>query len=554
MIDLLFPPASAGYAIFVFSFVIALGVAVGHVKIGGVQLGVTGVLFSGLLFGHFHWTVESAFLEFARDFGLILFVYTIGLQVGPGFVSSVRRQGLKLNLLAASIVFLGALLTVFFIKAGVVSTAAGAGLFSGATTNTPSLGAGQEAIKSSAYFLPQDYQLTSLAYAIAYPFGIMGTILVMVFMKVVFKINVETEAKRFEEESGVLLKATHAINLIVENPSLQNLMIKEIPFLKGSPVVIARHMHNDVVSLAKPDTRLQAGDVVRLVGPKNALKEVEILIGSQSPIDLKVDVESELTTRRIIVTNSHFVGKTIQELVMKSMYDVTVTRIQRSDVEFTATSDVTLQMGDNLRVVGHQENLNKLAVLLGDSIHELRKPQLLPLFIGIAAGLFLGSIPLYFPGIPAPIKLGLAGGPLLAAIFFSNLKRLGPVIWYMPETSNLMLREFGIVLFLTAVGLRAGDKFVATFLEGSGFLWFILGVVITILPSLIILFIGRKFLKMNYLTLCGLLAGSMTNPPALAFANSQGISRAVSLSYANVYPMVMMLRVICAQLIVFMIH
>lgn len=554
MLDLIFSPNSAVYAIFVFSLAIAFGVALGQIRICGIHFGVAGVLFSSLILGHFQFKVEASFLEFARDFGLILFVYTIGLQVGPGFFASFKKQGLTLNALAVSIVLLGALISVVFIKMGFISTAAGAGLFSGATTNTPSLGAGQEAIKSSGFFSPEDHQLPSLSYAISYPFGIMGTILAMILIKALFKINVQNEAKRFEDESGISAQVIHAINLVVENPSLQNLMIKEVPFLKGSSVVIARHMHNDQVSLAKPDTQLRLGDVVRLVGPRDALKEIEVLIGTQTPIDLQMDVESELATRRVIVTNAHCVGKTIQELAMMSMYEVTVTRIQRSDVEFTAAADVTIQMGDNLRVVGHQENLKKFAVLLGDSVHELRKPQLLPLFIGIAIGLFLGNIPVYLSGMPAPVKLGLAGGPLLAAIFFSNIKRIGPIIWYMPETSNLMLREFGIVLFLASVGLRAGGNFINTLLNGDGVLWFFLGMAVTAVPVLLMSFIGRKVFKLNYLTLCGVLSGSMTNPPALAFSNSQIKSPAVSLAYASVYPMAIILRVVAAQLIVFLIH
>lgn len=548
LIDL-FTQDSVAHAVLILSVVAAVGFLFGTLRVYGLSLGVAGVLFSGLLFGHFHFSIKPEVLEFAREFGLILFVYTIGMQVGPGFLASLRRQGLPLNLMAAAIVLLGVGVTIAIVVFGKVDMQAAVGLFAGATTNTPALGAAQQALKNIASVTEEAAKLPALAYAVAYPFGILGIIASMGLVRILLRIQPAAEAAEFTKQLQSHLPKVTTQNLVVQNANLDGLAIEKIPGLAESGVVISRIYKGKEVEVATPDTVIHTGDIVLAVGAQDKLEQIRLIIGVVAGIDLKT-LPSRLTNRRVLVTKKNVLGKSMEELDLHEAFGVTITRISRAEIEFTPTPSFRFQFGDTVNVVGEEEDIERAAKELGNSIKQLNHPQIVPIFVGIALGVILGSWPVHFPQMSAPVKLGLAGGPLLAAIFLSRLGRLGPLIWYMPLSANYMLREFGIVLFLACVGLRAGDQFLATLLQGDGLYWMACASAITLIPLLVVGFFARLYYKLNYMSLCGLLSGSMTDPPALAFANSMAGSDAPSVSYATVYPLTMLLRVLMAQLLV----
>lgn len=541
---------SVAHDILILAAVIALGLAIGQIKIGGIRLGVAGVLFSGLLLGHFHLTVSHENMHFIKEFGLVLFVYSVGMHVGPGFFSSLKKSGLTLNILAALIVGLGVLITVGLIYFADIPVAAAVGLFSGGTTNTPSLGAAQETLKIVAEGTGDIQKLPGMAYAMAYPFGVMGIILTMVIVKFLFRISPQDEAVEYSEEQEAVTPKIATVDLIVENANLDDVVLKDIPLLFQDDIIVSRVMHNDEVYVATAKTKLYLGDIIHVVAPSNKIQQIKFLVGSFSAINVLADVPSDLVIKYLVVTRKDRVGMTINELQMSGIEDVTITRIARAGVEFTANPNIALQFGDQLRVVGEKAVIDRIALMVGNSHKELNVPQMMPFFIGILLGIIVGSVPFFLPNVPIPVKLGLAGGPLLVAIILSWIGSIGKLIWYIPESANHMTREFGITLFLACVGLGSGDKFVSTLLNGEGLYWMLCASLITFLPLIITGFIARKFLKLNYLVICGVLSGSMTDPPALAFANSQAESTATAVSYATVYPLVMFLRVVSAQLLV----
>lgn len=545
----LFKGESVAHSLLIISLVAALGVFLGSLKIRGIGLGIAGVLFSGLIFGHFHYTIDPHVMEFVREFGLILFVYTIGMQVGPGFVASLRRQGLPLNIMAACIVFLGAVITVGIVYLAGIDMSVAVGLFAGATTNTPALGAAQQALKNLPSLPEEALKMPGLGYAVAYPFGIIGIISTMYLVRTVFRIKPGDEATAFSKEMQSSAHKVTPTNLVVTNANLNNLPIKDIPGLDESGIVISRILKGKEVQLATPDTLLHSGDVILAVGTPDKIKAFQVVIGHPADVDIRT-LPSHLTTRRLIVTQKRVLGKTLDEIDLHDQFGVTVTRVSRAEIEFTPNSNFRLQFADTLLVVGEAEDIDRAAHELGNSPKQLNHPQIVPIFVGIALGVILGSWPVHLGSIPAPVRLGLAGGPLLVAIFLSRIGRIGPLIYYMPLSANFMLREVGIVLFLACVGLKAGDKFVATLMSGPGFYWMGLAALITVIPLIIVGFVARIIYKLNFMSLCGILAGSMTDPPALAFANSIAASDAPSISYATVYPLTMLLRVLSAQMLV----
>lgn len=548
LIDL-FTKDSVAHAVLILSLVAASGFFLGSIKVYGVSLGVAGVLFSGLLFGHFKFGINHEVMEFAREFGLILFVYTIGMQVGPGFIASLRRQGLPLNLMAASIVLLGVMVTIILVFVAGINMEVAVGLFAGGTTNTPALGAAQQALKNIPGITEEVMKQPGLGYAIAYPFGILGIILTMGLVRMFFRIHPANEASEYSRQMQSTIPKVTTLNLVVRNSNLNGLPIKQIPGLSGSGVVISRVYKGGEVQMATPDTILNTGDVILAVGPQDKIHEVRLIVGAPAEVDLK-SLPSRLTTQRVLVSQKAVLGKTLEELDMPETYGVTITRISRAEIEFTPTPNFRFQFGDTVIMVGEAEAIKKAAQLLGDSLKQLNHPQVVPIFVGIALGVILGSWPIQFPHMPAAVKLGLAGGPLIAAIILSRIGHFGPLVWYMPLSANFMLREVGIVLFLACVGLRAGDRFVATLVQGPGLYWMACAAAITLIPLLIVGFIARYYYKLNFMSLCGLLSGSMTDPPALAFANSIASSDAPSISYATVYPLTMLLRVLTAQILV----
>lgn len=544
----LFRQDSVAHAVLSLSIVIALGLALGNLRVKSLNLGVAGVLFSGLLLGHFGLKINHEVLEFTREFGLILFVFTIGLQVGPGFFASFKRQGVTMNLLAALGVGLGALVTVVIYFWAAVPAPVSVGLFSGATTNTPSLAAAGQALRQIPNLDPEMLRLPSLAYAVSYPFGIIGTILTLLIVKRVFRIDIAAEKKALDAANDQNELQITAITLHVENPNLFGASISRIPGMIEGKAIISRVHRNDVTELARPDFVLQSGDIVLAVAPRQSFEKLHLAIGKPSALNIQ-NQGGTLSTQRILVTKKSVLGKRVEELQLSNRFDVNVTRVARAGQEFSANHGLTLQFGDLVTIVGREQGVLEAADALGNSSKDLNHPQLIPIFAGIAIGIIVGSMPIAFPGMPAPVKLGLAGGPLLAAILLSRVGNLGPLVWYMPPSANAMVREMGIALFLACVGLHSGDSFVEI-LRGDGLRWMMLAMSITLVPILITGLLARAVFKLNYISICGVVAGSMTDPPALAFANLITQSEGVAIAYATVYPLTMILRIFTAQLLI----
>ena len=536
----------------VLALVAVVGLWIGNVKIRGVGFGIGGVLFGGIIVGHFvdqaGITLSSPMLHFIQEFGLILFVYTIGIQVGPGFFASLRVSGLKLNLFAILIVVLGGLVTAILHKLFNIPLPVVLGIFSGAVTNTPALGAGQQILRDLG--LPFDVvDQMGMSYAMAYPFGICGILLTMWLVRLFFRINVEKEAQQFDESSGNGHAHLHTINVRVENPNLNNMAIQDVPMLNSDKIICSRLKRDELLMVPAPGTLIQHGDLLHLVGRPEDLHNAQLVIGKEVATSLSTR-GTDLKVERVVVTNEKVLGKKIRDLHFKQRYDVVISRLNRAGVELVASSHASLQFGDILNLVGRPQAIDAVANELGNAQQKLQQVQMLPVFIGIGLGVLLGSIPLFIPGFPAALKLGLAGGPLIMALILGRIGSIGKLYWFMPPSANLALRELGIVLFLAVVGLKSGGNFVDTLLHGEGLSWIAYGIFITAIPLLTVGILARILAKMNYLTLCGMLAGSMTDPPALAFANNlHATSGAAALSYATVYPLVMFLRIITPQLL-----
>lgn len=536
----------------VLALVAVVGLWLGNIKIRGVGFGIGGVLFGGIFVGHFAdqlgWVLSADMLHFIQEFGLILFVYTIGIQVGPGFFASLRVSGLRLNLFAFGIVVMGGLVTAILHKLFAIPLPVVLGIFSGAVTNTPALGAGQQILRDLG--IPADVvDQMGMSYAMAYPFGICGILLSMWLVRVLFRINVEQEAKEHESTltNGHALIKT--INIRVENPNLNNMAIQDVPILNSATIICSRLKRDDTLMVPSPDTLIQRGDLLHLVGQSADLNNARLVIGQE--VDTSLSTRgTDMRVERVVVTNEKVLGKKIRDLQVKERYDVVISRLNRAGVELVASQDASLQFGDILNLVGRPSSIDAVANMVGNAQQKLQQVQMLPVFIGVGLGVMLGSIPLYVPGFPVALKLGLAGGPLIMALILGRIGSIGKLYWFMPPSANLALRELGIVLFLAVVGLKSGGDFVDTLVNGEGMSWVGYGIFITGIPLITVGLLARMFAKMNYLTLCGMLAGSMTDPPALAFANNlHATSGAAALSYATVYPLVMFLRIITPQLL-----
>lgn len=539
-----------GHSILLISVVIFIGILLGKIKIGGISLGITWILFVGIIVSHFGMRMDPQALHFLKEFGLILFVYSVGLQVGPGFFSSFKKGGITLNLLATGIIFTGVLITyILHVVTGLPITTM-VGILSGAVTNTPGLGAAQQ-----AYYDMKGVELPSIAmgYAVAYPLGVIGIILAIVLIRYIFRVSFEKEtAAALSQANEQAAKATH-ISLLVKNPALFGKEISEVASLIDKKFVISRILHaGEGLEIAKPRTHLEKDDKLFVIAARQDLDAIVAFIGERIEMH-RADwekLDEKLVSRRIAVTRSEINGKTLGQLHIRSGFGVNITRVNRSGVDLVAHTGLQLQMGDRLTVVGAESDINQVEKVLGNSLRRLREPNLVPIFLGIALGILLGSIPFIFPGIPQPVKLGLAGGPLIVAILIS---RFGPhykLITYTTMSANLMLREIGISLFLACVGLNAGEGFVDTVVNGGGFSWIGYGFIITFLPLMIIGIVARAVYKINYFTIMGLIAGSTTDPPALAYSNATAGNDMPSVSYATVYPLTMFLRVLTAQVLV----
>jgi putative transport protein len=479
---------------------------------------------------------------------LILFVFTIGLQLGPGFFAALRQQGVRMNALAAVIVILGAVSAPLIGWLAGFDAAAVLGIFSGASTNTPSLGAGTQTLSALPDIASDRLTLPALAYAVTYPTAIVGIIGMLLLLKQIFRIDPAREAADFAAKNRRQVEPLERRTLLVTNPNLEGIRLDAIPGRLESGVTISRVRHGDETHVATDATVIHRDDRLAVVGMRAGLDQFERVIGQHSEEDL-VLADSALTFRRVVITDRDVLGKTVGELNLGDRFGVAVTRVTRADLEMSAVPGLRLQFGDQAQIVGTPDQLDKAATTVGNSLKELNETHFIPFFVGITLGVALGTLPIAFPGLPQPIKLGLAGGPLIVALILGRVGRIGRQVWHMPVNTNLAFREFGIALFFAAVGLGAGAKFFATVFSATGLQWLLAGACVTVLPLMLIGLFARAVLKMNFMDLSGLLAGSMTDPPALAFASNIAGSDAPTVAYATVYPLTTLLRILSAQVL-----
>ena len=543
--SLLWDPASVAHIVCLYAFVISVGVLLGKIKIFGISLGVTFVLFTGILMGHFGFTGETHILHFIREFGLILFVFCIGLQVGPSFFSSFKKGGMTLNMLAVGIVVLNiaVALGIYFIDGG-IDLPMMVGILYGAVTNTPGLGAAQEALNQLSY----TGDPIALGYACAYPLGVVGIIGSIIAVRYICRVNLKKEEEELAVQTSDMKHMPHMLHLEVRNESIDGKKLIQIKEFMGRPFVCSRIRHEGHVSIPNQDTEFHIGDQVFIVCSEEDAEAVTAFIGKEIQVDWEKQ-DMPMVSRRILVTKSEINGKKLGSLHFRSMYGVNVTRINRSGMDVFADPNLILQVGDRVMVVGQQDAVERVAGVLGNQLKRLDTPNIVTIFVGIFLGILLGSLPIAFPGIPTPVKLGLAGGPLVVAILIGRFGHKLKLVTYTTMSANLMLREIGIVLFLASVGIEAGAHFVETVVEGSGLLYVGYGFLITVIPLLIIGMIARFYCKVNYFTLMGLIAGSNTDPPALAYANQASGNDAPAVGYSTVYPLTMFLRILAGQMI-----
>ena len=537
------------HSVLILSLVIAFGIMLAKIKVAGVSLGITWILFVGIVFGHFDMTLNEHLLHFMKEFGLILFVYSIGLQVGPGFFSAFKKGGLTLNLLAMLVVFLGVVITIIlhFVTGTPITTMVG--ILSGAVTNTPGLGAAQQA---NSDLNGIDAPEIALGYAVAYPLGVVGIILSLIALKYILRINTKTEEAEAERGLGHIQELTvRPISFEIRNEAIDGKKIKDIRPLMNRDFVISRVQYHDGqgTELANSDTVLHLNDKILVISTPKDIEAISVFFGKQ--IDMQWEqLDKKLISRRILITKPELNGKMLSQLKIRNNFGASITRVNRSGVDLVAAPQLQLQMGDRVTIVGSELAVSHAEKVLGNSMKRLDHPNLIPIFLGIALGCILGSTPFVFPGIPQPVKLGLAGGPLIVSILISRFGPQYKMITYTTMSANLMLREIGISLFLACVGLGAGKGFVETVIYDGGYVWVGYGVIITIVPLLIAGLVGRYVFKLNYYTLIGVLGGSTTNPPALAYSNDLTSCDAPAVGYATVYPLTMFLRVLTAQILI----
>ena len=554
LINLFVDNESMAHIAMLYAVVIATGVYLGKLKVGGISLGVTFVLFAGILAGHLGFTAPLSTLSFVQDFGLILFVFMIGLQVGPGFFSSFKEGGLKLNMLAVSLILLNILVMfgcyyAFFDTANPENLPMMIGTLYGAVTNTPGLGAAQEALMS---IMGNSTPAIANGYACAYPLGVVGIIVATIAVRYICGVKISEEEKELESHDNDLTQVPYLMHLIVQNQFVAGHTILELHDFMRRDYVCSRILRNGELIFPKSSTTLELGDKVFIVCSEADKDAVQAFIGKETivPEFAEQEKQKQLVSRRIVITKPEINGKTPAKLHFASVYGVNLTRVTRQGMEIFARQDLPLQVGDRVMVVGDQVSVNRVSSVLGNAVKRLDNPNIATIFVGIILGLILGSIPFTFPEIPVPLKLGLAGGPLIVAILIGRYGYKMHLVTYTTTSANLMLREIGLVLFLASVGVKAGANFVDTVVNGDGLLYVLTGFMITVLPILIIGIVARKKYHFNYFTIMGLLAGATTDPPALAFANASCSKDAPSIGYSTVYPLSMFLRIFTAQLVV----
>ena len=548
--NLLFNSDSIAHIVLLYSLVISLGVILGKVRIFGVSLGVTFILFVGILMGHFGFTGNLEIINFVQDFGLILFVFCIGLQVGPSFFSSFKKGGITMNLLAVGAILLNIAVMVIlwlclFDKEDLPMLV---GVLCGAVTNTPGLGAANEALGQVGYAGPQ----IANGYACAYPLGVVGIIGASILLRHLCRINLTKERESISQEEGAdKHQKPHRMYVEVTNPAVDGITLKGLRELTGRDFVCSRILHDGQIHLPSKDTILRLGDLLLIVCAEDEADSIILFIGARVTAEQEFeDRHSPLVSRRILVTEEDVNGKTLGQLSLSGKFGVNVTRIYRSGIDLFARADQRIQVGDRLRVVGPADAVDRLASRLGNSSSHLDHPNILTIFIGIFVGILFGSLPIVIPGMPTPVKLGLAGGPLIVSILISRFGYRLKLVTYTTVGANLMLREIGLALFLASVGIKAGGNFINTVVEGDGLLYVLCGFMITVIPIICIGTVARLKYRMNYFTLMGMIAGTYTDPPALAYANQTAGNDAPAIGYTTVYPLAMFLRIITAQILI----
>ena len=539
---------SIAHIVLLYAFVIAVGVLLGKIKFFGVSLGVTFVLFTGIVCGHFGFTGNTQILTFMQDFGLILFVFCIGLQVGPSFFTSFKKGGVSMNVVAVGVVLLNVAvaLGLYYALGGRIELPIMVGILCGAVTNTPGLGAANEALTQLGYDGPQ----IAMGYACAYPLGVLGIIGSIILVRLLCGINLKKEEEDLAQQEGADPHLTpYQMHLEVHNEALNGKTLLQVKTFMGRDFVISRILQNGHVSIPNKDTIFHVGDQMLVVCAEDDAEAIIAFIGPKVEVNWKKQ-DTPMVSRRILITQSKMNGKRLGQLHFSSIYGVNVTRVNRSGMDIFASPDLTLQVGDRVMVVGPQDAVERVANLMGNSMKRLDHPNIVTIFVGIFLGILFGSLPIAFPGIPTPVKLGLAGGPLIVSILIGRFGYKLKLVTYTTMSANLMLREIGIALFLASVGVKAGANFVQTVVEGDGMLYVGCGFLITIIPLLIMGVFGRYYYKINYFKLMGLLAGSTTDPPALAYASQVTGSNAPAVGYSTVYPVTMFLRILTAQLLI----
>ena len=548
----LFTQISIAQSVIIYGLVIALGIWLGRLKIAGISLGVTWVLFAGLIFSYCGIGIDKGTEDFLKDFGLILFVYSIGLQVGPGFFASLKKNALANNVLAAGIVSTGVALTILLWYLSKNHISIMTGVMSGAVTNTPGLAAAQAAVRD-LNVTGTDRSLITLAYAVTYPLGVFGIIGSLLLLKKILKVNIGREQELHRRLAMVRSNRPISVHLRLENKQLVGQPLRRLFELLKEPIVISRMYQNDEIITPTPSTVLSENDVLLVVSTRQQLEQMKLLVGPVSTVDLRKSPQSQLQVATIVVTRSEVTHKRIGDIPELQQHDFTLTRLQRAGIEMVPHGDMFLQLGDTVKVVGTEEGILLVTKAMGNSLKKLEVPDLAPIFFGIVLGVILGSIPFHFPNMPVAVKVGMAGGPLIVALILS---RFGNVLYlnnYTTHSANLMLREIGISLFLASVGLSSGKNISTAFEDGRGWVWIGMGVIITVVPLLLAGLIARKYFRKTYFEICGLLAGASTDPPALAFATKLAGSDIPSVTYATVYPLTMILRIVAAQLLILLL-
>lgn len=545
----LFTEPSVAQAVIMYALVIASGIALGKIKILGISFGITWVLFIGLLFSYFGITINKETEHFVKEFGLILFVYAVGLQVGPGFFASLKKSALGNNGLAASVVLIGVIITLVFFYSSGNHIAIMAGVMSGAVTNTPGLAAAQAAVKD-LQVTGVDNSTITLAYAVAYPFAVIGIILSLVLLKKLLRINIEDEKELHRKLNFIQSNRPLSIHIKLENKQLIGQPVRKIFKMLNEPVIISRMFHNGTTITPTPDTVLSEGDVMQFVASKKLMEKVKLLVGTESEMNLRTEPTSNLLSRQIVVTRKEITHKRLGDIPEIQHETLTITRIKRAGIEMVAHGNIFLQLGDTVTVVGTEDSVKQFTEVVGNSLKRLEAPDLGPIFMGIVLGVILGSIPFYIPSIPIPVKIGMAGGPLIIALFLSRFGNHLYLNNYTTNSANLIIRELGIALFLASVGLSSGQNLSAAFSDGSGYRWILMGITITMVPLMVMGIVANKFFRKTYFEICGLLAGACTDPPALAFALKMAGNDIPSSTYATVYPLTMILRILAAQLLI----